>query len=400
MRTAMPVDASTIRKLGAMTIMAMALAACGGGSSDDDDKGGGTTPPVTEGPEEAGCFDECKKFLAALVDDFAGGAAPAAKSAKAVGDDLSIIVEGDKVTFSVASVGIDAPNPDELNDAFPVSDDALDYKLTIDKTTGEITVDNNDGKTYTLMAFTEATYFQEIDYAQTDLADRNKAHYAYLRFDPKAKTNAIGKDVLLRRQWTQLNGEDYPSPGVSISLNTHFQDCPGGQNICDAVMLMTNPEMHDTDDGDDPVSSDPHITGTMNGTVYAGTIINGGGNYRLGTSAGNVLAAQTSGNPPDVWSIQHIMAKVGTYNCGTSDGVGNITFMNSSAIGTDFLNSWKYMNLTTAHTDEGGKCTVKVTKADETAIEGTFTATVVGLGPANQSVRYDITNGSFSVPKQ
>ncbi len=396
MRTTNLLDASRLKKLGIITAMALAMAACGGGGGGDDSGGGGGGGGGGDGPEEQGCLEGCKKFMAALVDDFAGGAAPAAMSTKAAGDGLDIIVEGDKVTFAVASVAIDSPRAGEYGAAFPVSGDELKYKLSVDKTTGEITVDNNDGKSYTFKAYEEASYFQEIDYAQTDLADKNKAHYAYLRFDPKATTNSLNKDALLRRQWRQVDGEDYPSPGVSIMLNTHHEDCPGKQDICDVIMLTANPEMHKPDDGDnDPPTSGPHITATVDGTVYEGTQNIAGTNYQPGLPA--TLAASTTSN--DNWSIQHLMTEVGTYTCGKSGEVGNVTFMNTSKVASDPLNSWKFMNLTSAHSKEGGKCSVTVTKADDTAIEGTFTATVVGLGPANQVVTYSVTNGSFSVPK-
>lgn len=397
-------DSSAIKKLGAMTLMSLALAACGGGGgSDTAANGGGGQPAANEG-EEKGCFAECKKFMAKLVDDFAGGAA--AKTAKAAGDGLAVIVEGDKVTFSVASVAMQGDrSPGPLVQAFPVSGSTLAYSLTIDKASGVITVDNKNGTTFSAKAYEEATYFQEIDYGKTDLADKNKSHYAYIAFNAKEKANSIGagKDANLRRQWKQASGETYPSPGVSILMHTHYESCPDKQDICDIVMLTANPEMHaPANGGNGPTPNSAQISATVAGAQQLADV-NVQGSWIINGSAGNSLSAQSSAQPPIVWSIQHLKAAVGTYSCGTSGEMGDIAFTNPGIVAGDpmsaITNAWK-IQTTTAHRSDGGKCMVTVTKVDESVIEGTFTATLVAKGTGSQLETYAVTNGSFSVPKK
>src|SRR5690606_27488274 len=105
-----------------------------------------------------------------LVDDFAAQAATAqsaalpddGKARPAAAGPVAAVprVSGDTVEFDVAAAQIDEPQPGELNEAFPVSGTTLAYLLKVNKSSGEITLDNKNGKTYVLKAFDEASHFQ------------------------------------------------------------------------------------------------------------------------------------------------------------------------------------------------------------------------------------------------
>jgi len=378
--------------------MAAALTACGGSGSDSKDTQPDDSGGSQNGVEEAGCLDECKKFLNQLVDDFAAQASAATAQAAALPDDGAARpaaagprVNGDTVEFDVAATQKDVDHPGELNDAFPASGANLVYLLKVNKASGEITLDNKNGKTYVLKAFDEASYFQDIDYAQTDLADKNKAHYAYIAFNPKEKANVIQKDANLRRQWKLVDGSDHPEPGVSLLIGTHWQDCPGQQSSCDTVMLTTNPSAADEDDGGlggggDPaeLGGDKGVTGHVNGTQQKVT----GPTAMATTSVGGLIAIKglaTSMGGAN-WDIV-IQPTQGVQECNSTEGV----FVQYSTLGG--IDAW-----TTAN--DNGSCSINVGTVSDTEVSGTFTADL-GPGDSNgDTSRRSVTRGAFHLTRQ
>lgn len=190
-------------------------------------------PKNESGGSTPGCQDDCKAFLNKMVDDFA--ATPSSDGAWQV--------DGDVVTFKVAATQSDVREAGPLNEAFPVSGTNLKYLLKVDRKTGEITVDNTGGFTAVMNSFTEAVAYQEIDYGQTDLADINKSHYAYITFDPKTKANSVDKRVSLRRTWKEMDGSESDLPGASVSISSLCSTGDmAGYYVCDTVMLNSNPK--------------------------------------------------------------------------------------------------------------------------------------------------------------
>lgn len=325
--------------------------------------------------EEQGCLDNCKKFISALVDDFALQAAATIVAAVPR-------VNGDKVEFDVAAEAIEDARPAELNEAFPVSGGKLSYLLTVNKATGDIVLDNKKGQTYTLKAYDEASYYQEIDYGKTDLADVNKSHYAYVSFDPKVKANVIEKQASLRRQWKLTDGSAQPSPGVSIMVSTHWQDCPGGQSTCDIIMLTTNPKEDESGGGGgDPadLGGEKGVTGHVNGVQQKVTgqmafANNGPG----GVIVIKGMAAALGGAN---WDLV-IQPEEGEQVCNTTAGV----YIQYSTLGS--VEAW-----TTAN--KNGTCVINVGKVTATEVSGTFTA---DLGPGDSNTdkgRRSVTQGAF-----
>ncbi len=364
-------------KLWLPLVFAAALAGCNGGGSDSATPLAPVDPPDEQtGIEEKGCLEECKKFLAQLVDDFAGKAEPTAAIKKAIA--ATPRVSGDVVEFDVAAIALDETHSGELNDAFPVSGTELAYVLSVNKATGEITIDNKKGKTYLLKAFDEASYFQDIDYAKTDLADVNKAHYAYVNFNPKEKANVIQKQANLRRQWKLVDGSDQPEPGVSMLIGTHFQDCPG-DSACDLVMLTTNPPEESSSDGN-PVElgGDKGVTGDVNGEQKKVT----GPTAMARDSVGGLISI--SGQAPMLgganWSLV-IQPKEGAQECNTGGVLIQYTTLGET-------NAWTSAN-------GEGTCSITVGKLTDTEVAGTFTA---DLGPGDSNTdksRRAVTRGAF-----
>lgn len=371
--------------------MAAALAACGG---DDNNNNGNPGGGDDLGISEEGCQDECKQFLAKLVDDFAAAPAAAA-AAKATATAAAYRVNGDEIEFDVASTPLDDDHPGDLSLAFPVSNSELAYLLRVNKVTGEITIDNKNDGVYTLKAFDEASYYQEIDYAETDLAERNKAHYAYVSFNPQEVENEIDKLASLRRQWKKVDGSDYPLPGVSILISKHWEDCPGQQSSCDLVMLTTNPEaMSDDDDnggdngdtggtGEVPAAlgGDKGVTGTISGTQQKATAVASATNGPGGVIA---IMAMPMGLGPK-WDMV-VQPQLGAQTCNTTAGV----FVEYSVLGG--IDAWTSAN-------NKGTCSINVSILTATEVAGTFTATL-GAGDSNvDKTSRTVTNGAFHLTR-
>ena len=136
------------------------------------------------------------------------------------------------------------------------------------------------------------------------------------------------------------------------------------------------------------------IKGTVNAAVRNGTVdvtgswVNDGG-------AGSGLTAKTTDSPaPAVWSIQHLKNVVGTYSCngGSGNNIVAITFSDPTVVVNPITDAPK-LQVTTAGSP--GACSVTVTAASATEVEGTFTATLHN----NLGYTRTVTNGAFKVAK-
>lgn len=138
------------------------------------------------------------------------------------------------------------------------------------------------------------------------------------------------------------------------------------------------------------------IKGTVDGTVRNGTV-DVTGSWIDGSAAGNGLTAKTTDTPaPAVWSIQHLKNAVGTYSCnGSGDNVAVVTFSDPKVVVNPMTDADKMQVLTAGGTPKGS-CSITVTAASSTEMEGTFTATL-----KNYTGTYTrtVTNGSFKVAK-
>ena len=135
------------------------------------------------------------------------------------------------------------------------------------------------------------------------------------------------------------------------------------------------------------------IKGSVDGTMRSGTVdvtgswVNDGG-------AGSGLTAKTTDTPaPAVWSIQHLKNVVGTYSCnGSGNNIVAITFSDPKVVANPLTDAAK-LQVTSAGSP--GACSVTVTTASATEVEGTFTATLHN----NLGYTRTVTNGSFKVSK-
>lgn len=109
------------------------------------------------------------------------------------------------------------------------------------------------------------------------------------------------------------------------------------------------------------------IAGDANGTTYN---YNGDTRSTFAGSQKRNLNAENINNGNESWSVLFVPEKIGSYNCG-QDSLTLALTRDSSPKGT------------------ATSCTVNVTRADESGIFGTFTATLDDGS--------DITNGTFSI---
>ena len=134
------------------------------------------------------------------------------------------------------------------------------------------------------------------------------------------------------------------------------------------------------------------ITATVDGSVRSGTV-DVTGSWVDGVGPGSGLTAKTTDSPaPAVWSIQHLKNEVGTYNCSGGTNSIAITFQDPTVVVNPMTDGAK-IQVTSAGAP--GSCSLTVTAASATVIEGNFTATLHN----NLGYTRTVTNGSFRVAK-
>ena len=134
------------------------------------------------------------------------------------------------------------------------------------------------------------------------------------------------------------------------------------------------------------------ITATVDGSVRSGTV-DVTGSWVDGVGPGSGLTAKTTDSPaPAVWSIQHLKNEVGTYNCSGGTNSIVISFQDPQAVVNPMTDGAK-IQVTSAGAP--GTCSLTVTAASASVIEGNFTATLHN----NLGYTRTVTNGSFKVAK-
>ena len=134
------------------------------------------------------------------------------------------------------------------------------------------------------------------------------------------------------------------------------------------------------------------ITATVDGSVRSGTV-DVTGSWVDGVGPGSGLTAKTTDSPaPAVWSIQHLKNEVGTYNCSGGTNSIVISFQDPQVVVNPMTDGAK-IQVTSAGAP--GSCSLTVTAASATVIEGNFTATLHNTLGYTRTV----TNGSFRVAK-
>ena len=134
------------------------------------------------------------------------------------------------------------------------------------------------------------------------------------------------------------------------------------------------------------------ITATVDGSVRSGTV-DVTGSWVDGVGPGSGLTAKTTDSPaPAVWSIQHLKNEVGTYNCSGGTNSIAISFQDPTVVVNPMTVGLK-VQVTSAGAP--GSCSLTVTAASATVIEGNFTATLHNTLDYTRTV----TNGSFRVAK-
>ena len=134
------------------------------------------------------------------------------------------------------------------------------------------------------------------------------------------------------------------------------------------------------------------ITATVDGSVRSGTV-DVTGSWVDGVGPGSGLTAKTTDSPaPAVWSIQHLKNEVGTYNCSGGPNSIAISFQDPTVVVNPMTDGAK-IQVTSA--GASGSCSLTVTAASATVIEGNFTATLHN----NLGYTRTVTNGSFKVAK-
>ena len=134
------------------------------------------------------------------------------------------------------------------------------------------------------------------------------------------------------------------------------------------------------------------ITATVDGSVRSGTV-DVTGSWVDGVGPGSGLTAKTTDSPaPAVWSIQHLKNEVGTYNCSGGTNSIVISFQDPQAVVNPMTDGLK-VQVTSAGAP--GTCSLTVTAASASVIEGNFTATLHN----NLGYTRTVTNGSFKVAK-
>ena len=134
------------------------------------------------------------------------------------------------------------------------------------------------------------------------------------------------------------------------------------------------------------------ITATVDGSVRSGTV-DVTGSWVDGVGPGSGLTAKTTDSPaPAVWSIQHLKNEVGTYNCSGGTNSIAISFQDPTVVVNPMTDGLK---IQVTSVGAPGTCSLTVTAASATVIEGNFTATL------HNSLGYTrtVTNGSFRVAK-
>ena len=132
------------------------------------------------------------------------------------------------------------------------------------------------------------------------------------------------------------------------------------------------------------------ITATVDGSVRSGTV-DVTGSWVDGVGPGSGLTAKTTDSPaPAVWSIQHLKNEVGTYNCSGGTNSIAISFQDPTVVVNPRTDGAK---IQVTSVGAPGTCSLTVTAASATVIEGNFTATL------HNSLGYTrtVTNGSFKV---
>lgn len=132
------------------------------------------------------------------------------------------------------------------------------------------------------------------------------------------------------------------------------------------------------------------ITATVDGSVRSGTV-DVTGSWVDGVGPGSGLTAKTTDSPaPAVWSIQHLKNEVGTYNCSGGTNSIAISFQDPTVVVNPMTDGLK---IQVTSVGAPGTCSLTVTAASATVIEGNFTATL------HNSLGYTrtVTNGSFKV---
>ncbi len=134
------------------------------------------------------------------------------------------------------------------------------------------------------------------------------------------------------------------------------------------------------------------ITATVDGSVRSGTV-DVTGSWVDGVGPGSGLTAKTTDSPaPAVWSIQHLKNEVGTYNCSSGTNSIAISFQDPTVVVNPMTDGAK-IQVTSAGAP--GTCSLTVTAASASVIEGNFTATLHN----NLGYTRTVTNGSFKVAK-
>ena len=134
------------------------------------------------------------------------------------------------------------------------------------------------------------------------------------------------------------------------------------------------------------------ITATVDGSVRSGTV-DVTGSWVDGVGPGSGLTAKTTDSPaPAVWSIQHLKNEVGTYNCSGGTNSIAISFQDPTVVVNPMTDGLK-VQVTSAGAP--GTCSLTVTAASASVIEGNFTATLHN----NLGYTRTVTNGSFKVAK-
>ncbi len=134
------------------------------------------------------------------------------------------------------------------------------------------------------------------------------------------------------------------------------------------------------------------ITATVDGSVRSGTV-DVTGSWVDGVGPGSGLTAKTTDSPaPAVWSIQHLKNEVGTYNCSGGTNSIAISFQDPTVVVNPMTDGLK---IQVTSVGAPGTCSLTVTAASATVIEGNFTATL------HNSLGYTrtVTSGSFKVQK-